>query len=76
MAKKPPKLFPINHDDYHAKHIGTTADGRQFFLTTPFVPATKDSRLKPRSTASALGQPLTKMRPARNTKNDLLNSET
>ena len=34
-----PKTFPINHDDYHAKHIGRTADGRQFFLTTPFVPA-------------------------------------
>jgi hypothetical protein len=34
-----PETFPINHDDYHAKHIGRTADGRQFFLTTPFVPA-------------------------------------
>ena len=34
-----PDTFPINHDDYHARHIGRTADGRQFFLTTPFVPA-------------------------------------
>ncbi|GEM_PF-384505 len=34
-----PETFPICHDDYHAKHIGWTADGRQFFLTTPFVPA-------------------------------------
>ena len=34
-----PETFPINHDDYHAKHIGRTADGRQFFLTTPFDPA-------------------------------------
>ena len=34
-----PETFPINHDDYHAKHIGRTADGRQFFLTTPFVAA-------------------------------------
>lgn len=34
-----PAAFPINHDDYHAKHIGRTADGRQFLLTTPFVPA-------------------------------------
>ena len=34
-----PETFPINHDDYHAKHIGRTSDGRQFFLTTPFVPA-------------------------------------
>jgi hypothetical protein len=32
-----PKTFPINHDDYHAKHIGRTADGRQFLLTNPFV---------------------------------------
>ena len=39
MAKGVPRLIPINHDDYHAKHIGKTADGRQFFLTTPFVPA-------------------------------------
>ena len=34
-----PDTFPIIHDDYHARHIGTLADGRQFFLTTPFVPA-------------------------------------
>jgi len=31
-----PERIPISHDDYHAKHIGKTADGRQFFLTTPF----------------------------------------
>ena len=37
-----PETFPINHDDYHAKHIGRTADGHQFFLTTPFVPAVGD----------------------------------
>jgi|GEM_PF-564295 len=34
-----PELVAIEHDDYHAKHIGHTTDGRQFFLTTPFVPA-------------------------------------
>ena len=34
-----PRRSRINHDDYHAKHVGLTADGRQFFLTTPFVPA-------------------------------------
>ena len=39
MAENPPDLIAINHDDYHAKHVGRTADGRQFFLTTPFVPA-------------------------------------
>lgn len=34
-----PKALAINHDDHHARHIGNLADGRQFFLTTPFVPA-------------------------------------
>jgi len=34
-----PKLIAIEHDDYHASHIGSLPDGRQFFLTTPFVPA-------------------------------------
>ena len=38
-----PETFPINHDDYHAEHIGLTSDGRQFFLTTPFVPAISDA---------------------------------
>src|SRR5688500_7198055 len=31
-----PKLVAINHDDHHARHVGRTEDGRQFFLTTPF----------------------------------------
>ena len=35
----PPKLIALNHDDYHAKYVGRTTDGRQFFLTAPFVPA-------------------------------------
>jgi len=34
-----PDLIAIEHDDYDAKHIGCLPDGRQFFLTTPFVPA-------------------------------------
>jgi hypothetical protein len=34
-----PEIVAINHDDHHAQHIGRTSDGRQFFLTTPFVPA-------------------------------------
>lgn len=34
-----PKLIAIERDDYHARHIGSLPDGRQFFLTTPFVPA-------------------------------------
>ena len=33
-----PKTFPINHDDYHAEYIGRLDNGRQFFLTNPFVP--------------------------------------
>lgn len=39
MDNQPPKLFAINHDDYHAEFVGRTKDGRQFFLTTPFEPA-------------------------------------
>jgi hypothetical protein len=39
MAKRPPKTVALNHDDHHAEHVGRLADGRQFFLTTPFVPA-------------------------------------
>ena len=37
MDKIPPKRIAINHDDYEAKHVGRAKDGRQFFLTTPFV---------------------------------------
>jgi hypothetical protein len=39
MNPDTPSRIAIDHDDYHASHVGTTADGRQFFLTTPFVPA-------------------------------------
>lgn len=38
MADGPPKLVALNHDDYHAEHVGRTRDGRQFFLTTAFIP--------------------------------------
>ena len=34
-----PTLISIDHDDHHASHVGRLPDGRQFFLTTPFVPA-------------------------------------
>jgi hypothetical protein len=35
----------LDHDDYDAEYVGRTKDGRQFFLTTPFVPgAGKRSR--------------------------------
>jgi hypothetical protein len=39
MAKGPPRLIALEHDDYAAEFVGHTKDGRQFFLTTPFVPA-------------------------------------
>ncbi len=39
MAGNPPILVAIDRDDYDAKHVGRTSDGRQFFLTTPFEPA-------------------------------------
>ena len=39
QADLPPKKLVIDHDDYHAEHVGRTRDGRQFFLTTPFVPS-------------------------------------
>jgi len=39
MHSEPPNLIAIDHDDYHASRVGTTKDGRQFFVTTPFIPA-------------------------------------
>jgi hypothetical protein len=39
MAKGPPKTVALNHDDDSAEYVGWTRDDRQFFLTTPFVPA-------------------------------------
>ncbi|MFN3651367.1 MAG: hypothetical protein ACK47B_17465 [Armatimonadota bacterium] len=39
MPKRPPKSVALVPDDYAARHVGWTEDGRQFFLTTPFVPA-------------------------------------
>lgn len=39
MEDGAPEIIAINNDDYHAKHVGRIADGRQFILTTPFEPA-------------------------------------
>jgi hypothetical protein len=36
MTSERPELIAIDHDDYHAEHVGRLSDGRQFFLTTPF----------------------------------------
>jgi hypothetical protein len=35
-----PTRIAINHNAFEAKHVGHTADGRQFFLTRPFDPGT------------------------------------
>src|SRR5262249_12466767 len=42
-SRNKPKLIAIDHDEYHASHVGRTANGTQFFLTTPFVPAIEGS---------------------------------
>jgi hypothetical protein len=39
MDKHPPKRVALDPDNHHARHVGRAADGTQFFLTTPFVPA-------------------------------------
>jgi hypothetical protein len=39
MSNAAPEWIAIDHDEYHAEHIGRTTDGKQFFLTTPFEPA-------------------------------------
>src|SRR5215470_7400618 len=38
-----PEKISILHDEYHARHIGRTSDGRQFFLTNAFEPAMGES---------------------------------
>ena len=43
MKNEPPSLIAIDHDDYHASQVGRTADGRQFFATTPFVGTSQKS---------------------------------
>jgi hypothetical protein len=42
MDSGPPDLIAIGHDNHHACHIGYTEDGRQFFLTRPFVAASDE----------------------------------
>lgn len=38
MSNNSPKRVAIDPDEYSAKHVGWTRDGRQFFLTRPFLP--------------------------------------
>jgi len=35
---EPPDRICIGHDDDYAKFVGRTQDGKQFFVTQPFVP--------------------------------------
>lgn len=37
MSESPDRIC-IGHDDYYAKFVGRTQDGKQFFITQPFVP--------------------------------------
>ena len=43
MAKRPPKSLALDHDDDSAQFVGRTENGRQFFLTTPFIPSVEES---------------------------------
>lgn len=40
MDPLPPELVAIDPHDYAGPNVGRTKDGRQFFLTTPFLPTT------------------------------------
>ncbi|HVX85799.1 MAG TPA: hypothetical protein VH253_13540 [Phycisphaerae bacterium] len=42
MSDRRPDKIAIEHDDYHAKHVGWTGDNRQFILTTPFEAAHRE----------------------------------
>jgi hypothetical protein len=42
IPKGGPRAVALSRDDYAAEYVGWTKDGRQFFLTTPFVPAWED----------------------------------
>lgn len=44
MKSGRPTKIAIEHDDYSAKYIGINRNGMQFFLTTPFEPANKNSK--------------------------------
>ena len=42
QVNKPPDYICIGHDDYYARLVGRTRDGKQFFITQPFVPYAHD----------------------------------
>jgi hypothetical protein len=41
MSDARPTSVAIDRDDYDASHVGHLSDGRQFFGTTPFLPASE-----------------------------------
>ncbi len=43
MPPELPARIRIEHDDHHARYVGRTGAGLQYFLTTPFVPALSDA---------------------------------
>jgi hypothetical protein len=44
MPAGQPRLIDIERDDSHATHVGRAPDGRQFFITYPFVPERNGER--------------------------------
>lgn len=42
MSASPPEKIALDPDEYYAEYVGHTADGRQFFLTTPFEPGGRE----------------------------------
>ncbi len=42
MSTSPPERIALDPDDDCAEYVGHTADGRQFFLTTPFEPGGRE----------------------------------
>lgn len=42
MESGPPSLVTIVPDEFQIEHVGWTDDGRQFFLTEPFVPCGRE----------------------------------
>jgi hypothetical protein len=44
-----PTRIAINHDEFDARYVGRLADGRQFFLTMPFLPGEDSTDTNPTS---------------------------
>lgn len=41
MTDGAPERIAIDPDDHHARYVGRATDGRRFFLTNPFEPASR-----------------------------------